>query len=119
MYDYAIRYHTTTNLTPARIHRIGKRELVRINREIRAILRKAQFKGTLQQYNETLRNDKSNFYATGQDLLDGFKRILKQMDAKLSLLFGRFPESEYGVRENEECQNDAEQDAYEYQHREA
>ena len=114
MYDYAIRYHTTTNLTPARIHRIGKRELVRINREIRAILRKAQFKGTLQQYNETLRNDKSNFYATGQDLLDGFKRILKQMDAKLSLLFGRLPESEYGFREIEEFRADAAPAAYYY-----
>ncbi|TMI36911.1 DUF885 domain-containing protein [Candidatus Bathyarchaeota archaeon] len=114
MYDYAIRYHTTTKLTPAQIHRIGKRELVRINREIRAILRKAQFKGTLQQYNETLRNDKSNFYTTGQDLLDGFKRILKQMDAKLSLLFGRLPESEYGFREIEEFRADAAPAAYYY-----
>ena len=114
MYDYAIRYHTTTKLTPAQIHRIGKRELVRINREIRGILRKARFKGTLQQYNETLRNDKSNFYTTGQDLLDGFKRILKQMDAKLSLLFGRLPESEYGFREIEEFRADAAPAAYYY-----
>ena len=114
MYDYAIRYHTTTNLTPARIHRIGKRELVRINREIRAILRKARFKGTLQRYNETLRNDKSNFYTTGQDLLDGFKRILQRMDGKLSLLFGRLPESEYGFREIEEFRADAAPAAYYY-----
>jgi len=114
MYDYAIRYHTTTKLTPAQIHRIGKRELVRINREIRAILRRARFKGTLQRYNETLRNDKSNFYTTGQDLLDGFKRILKQMDAKLSLLFGRLPESEYGFREIEEFRADAAPAAYYY-----
>ena len=114
MYDYAIRYHTTTKLTPAQIHRIGKRELVRINREIRAILRKARFKGTLQQYNKTLRNDKSNFYTTGQDLLDGFKRILKQMDSKLSLLFGRLPESEYGFREIEEFRADAAPAAYYY-----
>ena len=114
MYDYAIRYHTTTKLTPAQIHRIGKRELVRINREIRGILRKARFKGTLQRYNETLRNDKSNFYTTGQDLLDGFKRILQRMDGKLSLLFGRLPESEYGFREIEEFRADAAPAAYYY-----
>ncbi len=114
MYDYAIRYHTTTKLTPAQIHRIGKRELVRINREIRGILRKARFKGTLQRYNETLRNDKSNFYTNGQDLLDGFKRILQEMDAKLSLLFGRLPESEYGFREIEEFRADAAPAAYYY-----
>ena len=114
MYDYAIRYHTTTKLTPAQIHTIGKRELVRINREIRGILRKARFKGTLQQFNETLRNDKSNFYTTGQDLLDGFKRILQRMDGKLSLLFGRLPESEYGFREIEEFRADAAPAAYYY-----
>ncbi|TMI51575.1 DUF885 domain-containing protein, partial [Candidatus Bathyarchaeota archaeon] len=44
----------------------------------------------------------------------GFKRILKQMDAKLSLLFGRLPESEYGFREIEEFRADAAPAAYYY-----
>lgn len=114
MYAYSIRYHTTTELTPAQIHRIGKRELVRINREIRAILRKGQFKGTLQQFNEKLRNDKSNFYTNGQDLLNGFKHILHRMDEKLPLLFGRLPESKYDFREIEEFRADAAPAAYYY-----
>src|SRR6266849_9386192 len=55
MYAYNIRLHTTTSLTPSQIHRLGKRELARIGKEIGLILRKAQFKGSLQHYNETLR----------------------------------------------------------------
>src|SRR5207244_13457396 len=49
MYAYNIRLHTTTRLTPSQIHRLGKRELVRINKEIGVILRKVQFKGSFQQ----------------------------------------------------------------------
>src|SRR5207245_9897229 len=73
LYAYYLRLHTTTNLTPNPIHRLGKRELARIRKEIGVILGKGQFKGSLQQYNETLRKDKSHFYMTGHDLLVGFK----------------------------------------------
>ncbi|HEX9196384.1 MAG TPA: DUF885 domain-containing protein, partial [Candidatus Bathyarchaeia archaeon] len=114
MYAYNIRLHTTTRLTPSQIHRLGKRELVRINKEIGVILRKVQFKGSLQQYNEKLRKDKSNFYATGQDLLDGFKQILLQMDARLAEFFGRLPEAKYDFREIEEWRADAAPAAYYY-----
>jgi uncharacterized protein (DUF885 family) len=114
MYQYAIRYHTTTNLTPTQIHRIGRQELVRINREIRKILRKAQFKGTIREFNEKLRNDPSNFYTNSQDLLNGFKQLLHRMDEKLPLLFGRLPESRYDFREIEQFRADAAPAAYYY-----
>jgi prolyl oligopeptidase len=115
MYAYYIRLHTTTKLTPSQINRLGKRELVRINKEIEAILRKVQFKGSLQQYNEALRQDKSNFYTTGQELLNGFKEILRQMDTRLAQFFGRLPEAKYGFREIEEWRADAAPAAYYYQ----
>jgi uncharacterized protein (DUF885 family) len=114
MYAYNIRLYTTTSLTPSQIHSLGKRELVRISKEIRAILRKVQFKGSLQQYNEALRKDKSNFYSTGEDLLNGFKEILQEMDARLAEFFGRLPEAKYGFREIEEWRADAAPAAYYY-----
>jgi uncharacterized protein (DUF885 family) len=114
IYSYDIRLYTTTNLTPSQIHRLGKRELLRISKEIRMILRKAQFKGTLQQYNDALRRDKSNFYTTGQEILDGFKEILRKMDIRLSEFFGRLPEAKYDFREIEEWRADAAPAAYYY-----
>lgn len=114
MYAFAIRYHTTTKLTPSQIHKLGKLELSRIRREIGKILTKLGFKGTLQQFNDSLRDDKSNFYANGEDLLDGFKRILRRMDAKLPLLFGRLPESKYDFREIERFRADSAPAAYYY-----
>jgi uncharacterized protein (DUF885 family) len=114
MYAYNIRLYTTTSLTPSQIHSLGKRELVRISKEIRSILRKSQFKGSLQQYSEALRQDKSNFYSTGEDLLNGFKEILQKMDARLGEFFGRLPEAKYGFREIEEWRADAAPAAYYY-----
>jgi prolyl oligopeptidase len=113
-YAFNVRLHTTTNLTPSQIHLLGKRELVRIGKEIDVILRKAQFKGTVQQYNEALRKDRSNFFVTGQDLLEGFKEILRQMDKKLAEFFGRLPQARYGFREIEEWRADAAPAAYYY-----
>ncbi len=114
IYSYNIRLHTTTSLTPSQIHRLGKRELTRIGKEIGVILRKAQFKGSLQRYNETLGMDKSNFYMTSQDLLNGFKEILRQMDTRLAEFFGRLPEAKYDFREIEEWRADAAPAAYYY-----
>ena len=114
IYAYNIRLYTTTNLTPGQIHRLGKRELARISKEIGVILRRVQFKGTLQQYNDSLRKDKSNFYATGQELLNGFKEILRQMDVRLSEFFGRLPQANYDFREIEEWRADAAPAAYYY-----
>jgi prolyl oligopeptidase len=114
LYAFNVRLHTTTNLTPSQIHQVGKRELVRISKEIDVILRKAQFKGTLQEYNDALRNDRSNFYLAGQDLLEGFKAILRQMDKRLAEFFGRLPEAKYGFREIEEWRADAAPAAYYY-----
>src|SRR6266849_11035422 len=114
IYAYNIRLYTTTNLTPGQIHSLGKRELARISKEIGLIMRRGQLKGTLQQYNDSLRKDKSNFYATGQELLNGFKEILRQMDMRLSEFFGRLPQAKYDFREIEEWRADAAPAAYYY-----
>src|SRR5438876_1007235 len=105
---------TITSLKTSQIHSLGKRELARIGKEIDVILRKVQFKGSLQQYNDTLRKDKSNFYTTGQELLDGFKQILRQMDARLAEFFGQLPQAKYDFREIEEWRADAAPAAYYY-----
>jgi uncharacterized protein (DUF885 family) len=114
MYAYNIRLYTTTRLTPTQIHALGRRELARIGKEIGVILKKAQFKGTIQQYNETLRKDTSNFYSSGQELLKGFKEILRQMDTRLAEFFGRLPAAKYDFREIEKWRADAAPAAYYY-----
>ena len=114
MYAYNIRYFTTTKMTPLQIHRIGKRELGRIGRETRALLRKSRFKGTVQGFNDKLRADRSNFYTTRLELLNGFREILRKMGERLPLLFGRLPIANYELREIEDFRADSAPAAYYY-----
>src|SRR5439155_19716377 len=99
MYAYNIRLHTTTNLPPSQIHSLGKRELLRISKAIDANLKKARFKGSLQRYNKTLRDDKSNLYTNGQDLLNGLNETLRQMDNRLADILARLPQAKYDYSE--------------------
>jgi len=113
-YEFYIRHHTTTNLSPDQIHQLGLDELKRIHVEMRGIMAKAGFKGSLQEYANKLRSDKSMYYSTAAELLAGFRAILRKMDAKLPELFGRLPKAKYDLREIETYRADSAPDAYYY-----
>ena len=113
-YAYTVRHYTTTNLSADEIHDLGLTELSRIHREMRAIANQIGSKGSLQDFISSLRQDRSLYNNTSAELMAGFKNILKQMDAKLPLLFGRLPKAKYGFREIEAFRAEAAPDAYYY-----
>jgi uncharacterized protein (DUF885 family) len=113
-YAYTVRHFTTTNLSPNEIHDLGRRELLRIHGEMRAIVGRIGFKGSLQDFISSLRKDRSLYSTSAAELLAGFKKILEQMDEKLPLLFGRLPKAKYGFREIEMFRAEAAPDAYYY-----
>jgi uncharacterized protein (DUF885 family) len=97
-YQYAIRRHTTTNLTAKEIHEIGKREVARIHKEMEAIVLQSGFKGSFQQFLTFLRTDKRFYYATPDDLVAGYSYIAKRADGKLPEMFAELPRTPYGVK---------------------
>lgn len=113
-YAFYVRLRTTTSLSPDQIHEMGFRELSRIHSEMREIMLKVDFSGTLQEFIESVRGGQENYYPTREALLNGFKEILKKMDVKLPALFGRLPKAPYGFREIEDYRADAAPDAYYY-----
>jgi prolyl oligopeptidase len=113
-YAYTVRHYTTTNKSPSEIHALGLKELSRIHAEMRAVVDRIGFKGSLQDFISSLRKDRSLYNNSAAELLAGFKRILEQMDEKLPLLFGRLPKAKYGFREIEAFRAEAAPDAYYY-----
>ena len=97
-YQYAIRRHTTTNLTAKEIHDIGKREVARIHKEMEAIVQQAGFKGSFQEFLTFLRTDPRFYYAKPDELVAGYSHIAKQADGKLPELFAELPRTPYGVK---------------------
>jgi len=97
-YQYAIRRHTTTNLTAKEIHEIGKREVARIHKEMEEIVLQSGFKGSFQQFLRFLRTDKQFYYATPEELVAGYSHIAKRADGKLPEMFAELPRTPYGVK---------------------
>lgn len=106
-YDFALRRHTTTDLSADQIHDIGLSEVARIRAEMLAVIARTDFtrrdelKGDalFHAFVAYLRTDKRFYYDTPEDLLTGYREICKRMDAELPRLFGNLPRLSYGVRE--------------------
>lgn len=96
-YDYRIRTHTTTELSPLEIHQMGLKEVERVNKEMQQILDEIEFPGTMSDYFEFLHNDPQFYYSEPEDLINGYKAITSYIDGQLPLLFNRMPLLPYEV----------------------
>jgi uncharacterized protein (DUF885 family) len=96
-YALRCRVFTTTKLTPDEIHAIGLKEVARIRAEMEEIQRKVEFKGTFQQFLESLRTDKRHYYETPEELMEGYLALCKRVDPELPKLFRKLPRIPYGL----------------------
>ncbi|HYE51176.1 MAG TPA: DUF885 domain-containing protein [Azospirillaceae bacterium] len=77
-YRFTVKQSTTLDVSPEEVHQTGLRELARIHEDMRAILKKVGYAGTLQQFFEELRTS-DRFYFPDTD--EGRAAYLKQAEA--------------------------------------
>ncbi len=100
-YAFYVQRHTTTDLTPEEIHRIGLGEVQRILGEMDAVRRQVGFEGALPTFFAHMESDPRFYYTDGADLLQGYRDLKRRIDAALPKLFSVFPKADYEVREVE------------------
>ncbi|MEO8446583.1 MAG: DUF885 domain-containing protein [bacterium] len=113
-YENAVKDYTSLNLTAAEVHELGLNEVSRIKLEMEKVKEKTGFKGTIDEFNNFLKTDEQFYYKNKEDLMNGFREILKKVDTKLPELFGRLPEAKYDLREMEEFRAPSAPAAYYY-----
>jgi uncharacterized protein (DUF885 family) len=96
-YAYDVRWYTTTTLTPAQIHEVGLAEVKRIRGEMHKVIASTGFKGSFKDFTEFLRTDPQFFYDKPDDLVNGYRIIVKKIDPELAHEFGKLPRLPYGV----------------------
>lgn len=101
-YAALLKSYTTTDLSAEEIHDIGLREVERIHGEMRAIMAKVGFAGTLQDFFEFTRSDDRFFHTTRQDYLAEAQARLDAMKQKLPEYFGWLPEASMIIKPVEE-----------------
>jgi len=101
-YNNALARTTTTDLTAKEIHQIGLSEVARIHNEMREIMKKVKFEGTLQEFFEFMRVDKQFFYAETEEgkqkYLDEAKSLIDTMKSRLDELFITKPKADMIVK---------------------
>ncbi|RPG42690.1 MAG: DUF885 domain-containing protein [Gammaproteobacteria bacterium TMED112] len=96
-YEYLARYHTTTNLTPDEIHEIGLKEVAKIRAEMEGIIEQVGWEGDFNSFLQYLRTDSRFYYETGEELLQAYRAMSKEIDAYMPSLFNKLPRAPYGV----------------------
>lgn len=114
MYRFFARYHTTTDLSPEEIHKIGLSEVERIGSEINKLMQKTGFSGSIREFANHVKERKELYPKNSQEILEGYRAILAQMDKKLPDFFGRLPKAEYGLKEIEKYREQSAPAAYYY-----
>jgi uncharacterized protein (DUF885 family) len=97
-YAERARFHTTTTMTPDEIHALGLKEVARISSEMQAVMDKVGFKGTRQQFFETLRTDPKFYYTSADDLFNAYLIATKRIEPELPKLFGKLYRTPVGVK---------------------
>ncbi len=102
-YDFALKQTTTTNLTADEIHEIGLKEVARIHDEMRAIMKKVNFKSdNLQSFFDFMRADKQFYYANDEAGKEAYRvkavKIIDGMKKELDKLFLTKPKADIVVK---------------------
>jgi uncharacterized protein (DUF885 family) len=97
-YAYNVRTTTTTSMTPEQIHALGLSEVKRIRQEMDKVIAESGFKGSFAEFCQFLRTDPKFYFTNSEDLLSGYRDIVKRVDPELAHLFGKLPRLPYGVK---------------------
>ena len=97
MYAYNVKWHVTTDATPQQIHDIGVAEVQRIRTEMDAVVKSTGFRGNETEFKRFLRTNPKFFFTDAASLLTAYRDVTKRAEPQLAHLFGRLPQTPYGV----------------------
>ena len=97
-YAHRVRDFTTTNLTPEEVHTIGLAEVARAREAMDKIRGTVGFAGDLKAFLADMRTNPKWRNTSAAAMLDRYRAILREMDAKLPELFGHLPQADYAIR---------------------
>ncbi len=113
-YRFRCRHHTTTDLTPEQIHKIGLDELLTIELEMAAIAGRLGHDGDVASFIAKVKADPANYRTTRDDLLELYRSSLAKSEALLPKWFGRLPKHPCKVKPIEEYREKDAPTAYYY-----
>jgi uncharacterized protein (DUF885 family) len=102
LYNFLVRYWTTTPKTPDEIYTTGLAEVKRIRGLMDSVKNSVGFKGDLKAFFEYMRTDKRFMpYKTPEEVLNAFRNIQARITPHLKDMFGHTPTMKFEIRQTE------------------
>ncbi|AEW01418.1 hypothetical protein A4D02_05355 [Niastella koreensis] len=102
LYNYLVKYWTTTAKTPDEIYTTGLAEVKRIRGLMDSVKNSVGFKGDLKAFFEYMRTDKRFMpYKTPEEVLNAFRNIQARIEPHLKDMFGHTPKMKFEIRQTE------------------
>lgn len=98
VYETLVRNETTTGLTADAIHTLGKEQLAKAQADMESIRLEVGFEGDMQAFVKDLNTDPRFFKRNGEEVLAGYRDIVKRVEPELPRLFAVLPRAPVGVR---------------------
>lgn len=96
IYRFDVRQMTTTDQTPEQIHRLGLKEVARIEGEMTKIAHAQGYKD-LASFRAALKTNPKVHATSREDILNRYRNYLAQMQPELPKLFGLLPKTKVVV----------------------
>jgi uncharacterized protein (DUF885 family) len=100
-YRLAIAQNTSTNMTAEEIHELGKREVERIEGEMRKLAESVGFEGDIAQLREWVNSQEELKYSSEEDVLERYRGLRDRVQANIPKLFSLSPEADFEIRKVE------------------
>ncbi|HEU5467876.1 MAG TPA: DUF885 family protein [Steroidobacteraceae bacterium] len=97
-YAFLVRRYTTTDLTPAQIHQIGLDEVERLHGQIRGVMEKVGFKGTMKEFFGFMQTDPQFSFKSEEALLAHYRSLEDEIMAKVPEQFSLTPKAGFEIR---------------------
>jgi uncharacterized protein (DUF885 family) len=96
-YRAQIREYTTTEQSPEEIHKLGLKEVARIDAEMRKTMADSGFKGSFEDFLKFLRTDPQFYAKTPDELMGVSAYVAKRVDGKIGTIVGTLPRRRFGI----------------------
>jgi uncharacterized protein (DUF885 family) len=102
LYNFLIRYWTTTDRTSEEIYQTGLSEVKKIRAEMELTKAKTGFQGGLPALFTYMKTNTGFMpYQTPEDVLNGYRKIQSTIDPNLKKLFGHTPKMKFEIHQTE------------------
>ena len=97
-YALSVRFHTTTQMTPAEIHALGQKEVKRIEAEMEKIASETGFHGSLNDFERKLQSSPEFLFHSREEMLVYCRNAAMIAEPELPRLFKKLPRMPFGVK---------------------